>query len=116
MTRFTGGILWGLLAGVLFRCLECDSQVSVLCVCEPCVWLVYGETGLTLCNKSDNCKFSLCLFFFFFFFPSEQAERPGKRKVITKVQKGEASSLSIPHLNHYLNWVIYLFLLNLNSS
>ena len=32
------------------------------CVSELCVWLVYGETWLTLSNKSDGCKF--CLFFF----------------------------------------------------
>ena len=42
------------------------------------------------------------------------SERPGKRKV-TKVQKGEAARLFLVHLNHYLNWVIYLLLLNLDS-
>lgn len=37
--------------------------MSVPCVSELCVWLAYGETGFTLCNKSNGCKF--CVFFFF---------------------------------------------------
>lgn len=60
----TVGVLWGLACHVPtcpIRLSECDSQVSVPCVSELCVWLAYGETGLTLCNKSDSCKF--CVFF-----------------------------------------------------
>ena len=64
MTRRTGGVLWGLLPGmfllVLFRCLSVTLK-CLPCVSELCVWLVYGETWLTLSNKSDGFKF--CLFF-----------------------------------------------------
>ena len=58
------GVLWGLAWHVPtcpIQVPECDSQVSVPCVSELCVWLAYGETGLTLCNKSNGCKF--CVFF-----------------------------------------------------
>lgn len=98
------------LFGYLSVILKCLCLVSL-----NCVWLVYGETGLTLCNKSDGCKF--CVFFFSgggLAMRGERSGRPGKRKV-TKVQKGEAARLSLVHLNHYLNWVIHLFLLNLDS-
>lgn len=106
MTRRTGGSfgdLPGMFLLVLFRylsvILKCLCLVSLNCV----FGLHMGKLGLH-CATSQMLANSVS----FFFFGGVGGWGPGKRKV-TKVQKGEAARLFLDHLNHYLNWVIYLF-------
>lgn len=97
MARWTGGILWRLLAGVFLLVLFSCLSVILKCICFVYLDCVFG-LWLTL-YKSDNYKFCLSLSFFSF---DEQGGTPGGRKLVTEGQKGETGSF-LTHLNNYLN-------------